>query len=105
MYECILSFKPMEECCCRFGFCFEPVSIPFPLLPSACPGVPQSVDEEEAEEAEIKDLRKTGLFTVVRGGVKGDTRGRTLTVAFKRTPDTPVVWRESVADVAAVSSE
>ena len=24
VYECILSFKPMEECCCRFGLSFEP---------------------------------------------------------------------------------
>ena len=75
-------------------------------LPSACPGVPQSVDEEEAEEADdavIKELRKTGLFRIDRGGVKGDNRGRTLTVAYRRTPETPVVWRECVANVAAVS--
>ena len=80
-------------------------------LPSACPGVPQSVHEEEAEELEIEKLRKIGwsvqlgkgLFRIDRGGVKGDNRGRTLTVSYRRTPETPVVWRECVANVAAVS--
>ena len=80
-------------------------------LPSACPGVPQSVHEEEAEELEIEKFRKIGwseqlgkgLFRIDRGGVKGDNRGRTLTVAYRRTLETPVVWRECVANVAAVS--
>ena len=55
-------------------------------------------EAEEAEDAVIDELRKTGLFRIDIGG--GDSRGRTLDVSFRRTPTAPVVWRQSVANNA-----